>query len=91
MYYSILQRAPHLQERRRVQAVFRFRDSRQNDLVLHGSPQYLAFCVCGRFQGSTPTSVAVIAEISLTSAQKLLFFVIKKYVYRIKVSKNKLI
>ena len=37
------------------------------------------------------SSVAVLAEILLRSPQKIFIFIIKKYVYRIKVSKNKII
>ena len=37
------------------------------------------------------TSVAVLAEMSLSSPRKLFIFIIKKCIYRIKVSKNKLI
>ena len=36
-------------------------------------------------------SVAVLAEISLRPPQKVLIFIVKKYVNRIKVSKNKII
>ena len=35
-------------------------------------------------------SVAVLAEISLRSPRKLFIFIIKKYFYRVKVSKNKI-
>ena len=38
----------------------------------------------------TPISVAVLPEISLRSPRKLFIFTIKNYIYRIKVSKNKL-
>ena len=37
------------------------------------------------------TSVAVLAEISLRSPRKLFIFIIKKYIYRIEVSKNQFI
>ena len=37
------------------------------------------------------TSVAVLAEISLRSPRKLFIFIIKKIIYRIKISKNKFI
>ena len=37
------------------------------------------------------TSDAVLAEISLRSAQKIFIFIIKQKINRIKVSKNKLI
>ena len=36
-------------------------------------------------------SVAVLAEISLSPPQKILIFIIKKYISRIKVSKTKII
>ena len=36
----------------------------------------------------TDTSVAVLAEISLRSPRKSFIFIIKKYIYRIKVSKK---
>ena len=39
----------------------------------------------------TSTSVAVLAEMSLRSPRKLVIFIIKKYIYRIEVSKNKFI
>ena len=39
----------------------------------------------------TGISDAVLAEISPRSPQKILIFIIKKYIYRISVSKNKII
>ena len=44
-------------------------------------------CLCS----AAYISSAVLAEISLRSPRKLFIFIIKKYIYRIKVSKNKLI
>ena len=35
------------------------------------------------------SSVAVLAEITLRSPQKIFILIIKKYIYRIKVKKNK--
>ena len=40
------------------------------------------------FKGGIYTSVAVLAEIPLKSPRKLFIFIIKKYIYRIKVSKK---
>ena len=45
----------------------------------------------GKNDGRVMRSVAVLAEISLKPPRKIFIFIIKKYIYRIKVSKNKLI
>ena len=49
-------------------------------------PASMQVCV-----GLVRGSVAVLAEILLRSPRKLVIFIIKKYIYSIKVSKNKLI
>ena len=42
-------------------------------------------------KGNTAISVADLAKILLRSPQKMFIFVIEKYIYRMKESKNKLI
>ena len=39
-------------------------------------------------EGALTTSAAVLAEISLKSPRKIFVFIIKKFIYRIKVSKK---
>ena len=55
--------------------------------VLYG----IQMCLDKPHRSRVRTSVAVLAEIPLRSPQKKNYFIIKKYIYRIKVSKNKIV